>query len=62
MHFCQVCEQYKGVNFVEGHEKSWAVDTLAEVAEKVVPMVIREAGSVTHTSGETVLWRGGIKD
>lgn len=23
MHFCQVSEQYKGVNFVERHEKNW---------------------------------------
>lgn len=42
MHFCQVSEQYKGVNFVERHEKSCSLNCLAEVAEKAVPMVIQE--------------------
>lgn len=50
MHFCQVSAQYKGVNFVERHEKSWTVNCLAEVAEKVVPMIIQEA---QHYSWQT---------
>lgn len=54
MHFCQVSEQYKGVNFVERHEKNRPV--LAEKKKKSGASgnsggTALQAGRLTHTSG-----------
>ena len=38
----KLCIIVKCVSFVETHEKSWSVNCLAEVPEKVVPLVIQK--------------------